>query len=102
MAISFKSVSEVMSEIAERAKQERLAMNLTQAGLAKRSGVSLGSIKRFESTGQISLQSLLELASTLKCLDSFDKAFQTDVDVHYSLFTNRPVKTNYRKRGQLK
>jgi hypothetical protein len=40
--------------------------------LAKRSGVSLGSLKRFETTGQISLESLLLLADVLNRLDDFD------------------------------
>lgn len=48
-------------------------MDLTQEGLAKKSGVSLGSIKRFESSGQISLESLLKLALVLECLDDFSK-----------------------------
>ncbi|MCF6206234.1 MAG: helix-turn-helix domain-containing protein [Sulfurovum sp.] len=46
-------------------------MKLTQAELAKRSDVSLGSIKRFESSGQISLESLLKVAFVLECLDGF-------------------------------
>lgn len=46
-------------------------MKLTQEGLAQRSGVSLGSLKRFEHTGQISLESLLKLALVLGCLDDF-------------------------------
>ena len=49
-----------MQEIAERAKFRRLEQNLTQEGLALRSGVSLGSIKRFERSGEISLKSLME------------------------------------------
>jgi transcriptional regulator with XRE-family HTH domain len=46
--------------------QKRLDKNPTQEGLAKRSGVSLGSLKRFESSGHISLESLLKLALVLE------------------------------------
>lgn len=46
-------------------------MNLTQEGVANRSGVSWGSVKRFESTGQVSLESLLKIALVLDCLDDF-------------------------------
>lgn len=48
-------------------------MNLTQEGLATRSGVSWSSLKRFERTGLIALDSLLRIALVLECLDDFDK-----------------------------
>ncbi|MEZ5817401.1 MAG: helix-turn-helix transcriptional regulator [Hyphomicrobiaceae bacterium] len=54
-------------------KQRRLALNLTQSGLATRSGVTLGSLKRFETKGLIAFDSLLKLALVLECLDDFDK-----------------------------
>lgn len=53
-------------------KARRLALDLTQAGLAKRAGVTLGSLKRFETTGLIAFDSLLKLALVLECLDDFD------------------------------
>ena len=42
------SPSEVTEDLANRLKQRRLARNLTQAGLAARSGVPLGTLKKFE------------------------------------------------------
>ena len=60
------------SELALRFKTRRLARNLTQEGLAKRAGVSWGSLKRFESTGFIALDTLLQLAMVLDCLGDFD------------------------------
>lgn len=53
-------------------------MNLSQAGLAKRSGVTLGSLKRFETTGLIAFDSLLKLALVLDCLGDFDKVAVDD------------------------
>ncbi|HEY3738453.1 MAG TPA: helix-turn-helix transcriptional regulator [Bryobacteraceae bacterium] len=53
-------------------------MNLTQEGLAQRSGVSWGSLKRFERTGLISLDALLKLALVLDCLSDFDSVCMTD------------------------
>lgn len=52
-------------------KTKRLFLSLTQDALSKRSGVSLGSLKRFESTGAISLVSLLKIALVLECIDDF-------------------------------
>jgi transcriptional regulator with XRE-family HTH domain len=59
--------------IAGRFKARRLAMNLTQNELAARSGVTFSSLKRFEREGLIALDSLLNLALVLNCLDDFDK-----------------------------
>ena len=73
MPITFKTVQEMQAEIASRFKVRRLAMNLTQEELAVRSGVTLGSLKRFERLGLIALDSLLNLALVLDCLDDFDK-----------------------------
>jgi hypothetical protein len=48
-------------------------MNLTQRELSARSGVTWSSLKRFEREGLIALDSLLNLALVLDCLEDFDK-----------------------------
>ncbi|HEY1256671.1 MAG TPA: helix-turn-helix transcriptional regulator [Terracidiphilus sp.] len=73
MAVYLKTVQEVQTGIAGRFKARRLAMNLTQSVLAARSGVTFSSLKRFEREGLIALDSLLNLALVLNCLDDFDK-----------------------------
>ncbi len=52
--------------ISARTKARRLALNLTQKGLAIRSGVSFGTLKKFERTGQIALPSFIRLAIALR------------------------------------
>jgi transcriptional regulator with XRE-family HTH domain len=47
-----------LREIAKRHKVLRKQAGFSQSELAKRSGVSLGSLKRFKTTGQISFCSL--------------------------------------------
>lgn len=71
-----KKPSDSLQEIAERHKVLRKQAGFSQSELAKRSGVSLGSLKRFETTGQISLESLLLLADVLNRLDDFDAVLQ--------------------------
>ncbi|MGA7830564.1 MAG: helix-turn-helix transcriptional regulator [Terracidiphilus sp.] len=73
MAVYLKTVQEVQAGIAGRFKARRLAMNMTQSVLAARSGVTFSSLKRFEREGLIALDSLLNLALVLNCLDDFDK-----------------------------
>ncbi|HOY20957.1 MAG TPA: helix-turn-helix transcriptional regulator [Haliscomenobacter sp.] len=67
-----KKPADYLQEIAKRHKVLRKQAGFSQSELAKRSGVSLGSLKRFETIGQISLESLLLLADVLNRLDDFD------------------------------
>ena len=55
--------------------------NLTQEQLSEKSNVSFGSIKRFETTGQISLISLTKLAVALDCTEDMKRLF-ADVKYH--------------------
>jgi transcriptional regulator with XRE-family HTH domain len=73
LTVYLRTVQEVQTGIAGRFKARRLAMNLTQSELAARSGVTFSSLKRFEREGLIALDSLLNLALVLNCLDDFDK-----------------------------
>jgi len=66
-----KTPNDIMQELKLKFKKRRKQLKLTQNDLATRSGVSLGSIKRFESIEQISLESLLKLAFVLECLEDF-------------------------------
>lgn len=71
LSINIQTPSSIIITLKNKFKERRLFLELTQEGLSSRSGVSLGSLKRFESTGQISLESLLKLALVLECLDDF-------------------------------
>lgn len=59
------SPGELAQQIAGNARALRLAQNLSRKTLAERSGVSESTIKRFEATGQISLDALVLLACAL-------------------------------------
>lgn len=98
LAASLKTPKEIRQELAARAKERRLALNISQQELAERSGVSLGSIKRFESSGLISLSSLLEIALVFGCLGDFGTLFAGKGE-HLSLFGAEPKK---RKRSSRK
>jgi transcriptional regulator with XRE-family HTH domain len=65
----------ILKNIAERMKRNRLELNLSQSALAARSGVSLGSLKRFEHKAEISLKSLVMLAVALDATQEFSLLF---------------------------
>ena len=71
-----KKPYDFLQEIAFRHQALRKQAGFSQSELAKRSGVSLGSLKRFEGTGQISLESLLKLTDVLNRLNDFEAILQ--------------------------
>lgn len=70
-----KSPDEINQEIVKRMRDRRKEKKITQANLSERSNVSLGSLKRFEQTGEISLSSLIKIAFALGCEDDFSNLF---------------------------
>ena len=70
-----ETAEELNQALALRLKKLRKRRGLSQQQLSERSGVSYGSLKRFESTGQISLLSLTKLALALNCADELRSLF---------------------------
>lgn len=65
----------VNNDIVKRMRARRKEKKLTQVELSRLAGVSLGSLKRFEQTGNISLNSLIKIAFVLDCKEDFDSLF---------------------------
>ena len=59
----FISLSKAQKTLAQNVRERRLQMDLTQEGLAERSGVPLSTLRKFEQTGMISLESFLKILS---------------------------------------
>ncbi len=61
----FETTDEIILDVAKRFKKIRKSKWITQVQLAKSSNVSYGTIKRFETSGEISLSSLTKLCVAL-------------------------------------
>lgn len=72
------SPAELARSLGQNAKQLRLARNLSRKTLAELSGVSESSIKRFEVSGSITLESLILLAAALDQLASMATLFKPE------------------------
>ena len=93
----------IMEQLKIKFKQKRLFLNLTQVGLSKRSGVTLGSLKRFEFSGHISLESLLKLSVVLECLEDFKSIAIPKTEIISSIDEIINVKEKQiKKRGSIK
>ena len=71
----WETAEEIDMELAKRAKKIRKRRGISQEELSERTGVSYGSLKRFERTGMISLVSLTKIAMELDCVDDIKDMF---------------------------
>lgn len=76
----WETADEIDLAVAGRARNIRRRLKMSQQELSKRSGVSLGSLKRFEQTGNISFLSLTKIAVALDAVDGIKALFE---DVPY-------------------
>ena len=72
----WETADEMDQKLADRVRNIRKRRSISQEKLSQMSGVSFGSVKRFESTGKISLLSLTKLAIALDCADEIRNMFQ--------------------------
>ncbi len=74
-ALIWETAEELDQKLAGRIRNIRKRRSISQQKLADMSGVSYGSIKRFETTGQISLVSLTRIAMALGIADELRTIF---------------------------
>jgi transcriptional regulator with XRE-family HTH domain len=67
--LTLTTEDDVLKHTADAIQQRRLALNLPQAEVASRSGVPLGTLRRFEQTGQSSFLTVAKLLTTLGMSD---------------------------------
>ena len=60
-----KTPIEIAKSLADKIKEHRKKLKISQEVLAQKSGVSLGSIKRFETKYEISLHSFIKIVIAL-------------------------------------
>lgn len=96
LTINILSTADFRKAIATKAKSQRLAENLSRRSLAEKSGVTEASIKRFETSGEVSLTNLLDIAFALDCTEEFEALFDTKAPASITALQKPP-----RQRGSL-
>jgi transcriptional regulator with XRE-family HTH domain len=102
LSIIPKSPRQIQDNLKERFRALRLDIGYTQEALSKRSGVSLGSLKRFEQSGEVSLTNLLRLSVILDALDEFEELFNPTTPKPKTLDEMLKAEPKKRKRGYKK
>lgn len=72
MEFTLKTPEETSKILSIRLKELRLLKKWKRSTLAKRSGVTESSLKRFEQTGKVSMEKFLKLIFSLGRLDEID------------------------------
>lgn len=70
-----KTPNEIAKSLADKIKEHRKKLKISQEMLSQKSGVSLGSIKRFETKYEISLQSFIKITIALDLDKDLEKLF---------------------------
>ena len=97
MNLSLISPVDVMLAVAQRVKAQRLEQNITQQELADKVGIAVGTVKRFEKSGEIQFNHLLRIALILGKLEDFNNIF-TSEDTPTSLYNFKAEKVRQRAR----
>jgi len=70
-----KTPNEIAKSLVDKIKKHRKKLKISQEMLAQKSGVSLGSIKRFETKYEISLQSFVKITIALNLDNDIENLF---------------------------
>tara|TARA_R110000751_G_scaffold41519_1_gene97338 strand:+ start:308 stop:607 length:300 start_codon:yes stop_codon:yes gene_type:complete len=98
IAFNMLSPAEIIGGLAERMKRRRIDLGLTQRELAARANVSYASLRLFETSGKISLESLVKIAFALDAEAEFEQLFPGRPPKTIDDVVDRPVKQRVRRK----
>ena len=75
MAFNLSTPAEILHALGLRLREQRLAQSLTQRDLAQMAGLSLGALRKLETDGQCSLETLVRAAQALGLLEALEGLF---------------------------
>ena len=97
------SLPKAQKTLVQNVRERRLQMDLTQEGLAERSGVPLSTLRKFEQTGMISLESFLKILSIVGGLEEMIEGLKPNTPAFKSIDEVIKIdKKTVKKRGSKK
>ena len=67
--VTFATAPEIVRELGQRLRAQRLAKSVTQEDLAACAGISVGAIKKLEATGRTTMETYVRAAQALGLVD---------------------------------
>ena len=80
MDLNFKKPEEVVTLLCERLRKERLYLEMTQADVATRAGVSVNTVSNLEAGRNVSFENLVRVAMVLGRLKELEELFKPDLN----------------------
>ena len=75
MALELAPTGEILQTLGHRVRTQRLAQGMPQRELAQMSGLSLGALRKLESSGQSSLETLVRAIQALGLASELEDLF---------------------------
>lgn len=75
MAFNLAPANEILHALGQRVRAQRLAQGVPQRELAQMAGLSLGALRKLESSGQSSLETLVRAVQALGLVDELEELF---------------------------
>ena len=76
MDLNFKKPEEIVTLLCERLRKERLYLEMTQADVATRAGVSVNTVSNLEAGRNVSFENLVRVAMVLGRLKEVEELFK--------------------------
>ena len=75
MALNLAPTGEILHALGQRVRAQRLAQGVPQRELAQMAGLSLGALRKLESSGQSSLETLVRAVQALGLVNELEDLF---------------------------
>lgn len=75
MSFNLSPANEILQALGQRLRAQRLAQGVPQRELAQMAGLSLGALRKLESSGQSSLETLVRVVQALGLVDELEDLF---------------------------
>lgn len=99
MDFSLATPKEIEAEFAQRIRLARVSRNMTQPDLAERVGVSVGTIRNLERSGDCAFSTIIKVALALRLEKGLDDLFEVGVQSIEELIDMDRAKRTVRKRA---
>lgn len=88
----YESETAILKELGNRIKQHRISMNMTQAELAEKCGISMSTEVRIENGDDSKLSNYIKIISVLGLVENFDLLIPEEQPDYKAMYEERPTK----------
>lgn len=92
------SSDEVVQSLGKRLREQRMSKVMTQEELSQRAGVALGAIKKLESTGKVTVETLVQVVQVLGLINEFSGLFSIRVQTSIADMERKELAQRQRAR----